>query len=89
MYTVCMASDINELHGELHRVGNAQCVSCGGNDWMTPSDRPVLLPTVEPDGTWVPGRGIEAIESICGKCGFIRLHSAQILRRGLKGNNGR
>lgn len=80
-----MAKDIHELHGALHRVAHAQCPSCGANDWMTPTDRPVLIPTVEPNGTWVPGRGIEAIENICGQCGFIRLHSAQILRQRLGG----
>ena len=84
-----MGSDLNELHDALHRVARAECQSCGANDWMTPTDRPVLIPTVEPDGTWVPGRGIEAIETICGNCGFIRMHSAQILRRHLKGDNGR
>jgi hypothetical protein len=82
-------SDIRELHAKLHRISLPECASCGANDWISPTDLPSLVPTTEADGMF-KGRGIEAVVSICERCGFIRVHSAQVLRRAREGDgNGR
>jgi hypothetical protein len=73
-------SDIRELHAKLHRITVPECVSCGANDWISPTDLPSLVPKTEADGRF-KGNGIEAVVSICDRCGFIRMHSAQVLRR--------
>ena len=83
-------TEIDKLHGALQRVGRGECPSCNGKEWEVDSDHPALIPLVEADRTWKPGFGIEAIEMICSRCGFIRIHSAQVLRRRLKETgNGR
>jgi hypothetical protein len=79
-------SDIHELHAKLHRIARPECASCGANDWISPTDLPSLVPKTEPDGLF-KGRGVEAVVSICERCGFVRMHSAQVLRRAVEGGD--
>jgi len=88
MYNVCMASDINELREELKTRAKALCPSCQGKVWLAQTDLPSLIPKMEDDGLF-KGRGIETLVLICDHCGFVRTHSADVLRRHLKGDNGR
>jgi hypothetical protein len=94
MYNVGMAeerpSDIHELHAKMQRLALPECASCGGNDWLQPTDLPALIPLTENETGLFKGRGIEAVVAICERCGFIRWHSAQVLRRVKEGGgNGR
>jgi len=75
-------ADTKALYDALRRVAPAVCPSCGGNDWLDDADLPVAIPMPAartPAGGTNPG--IDAIVTICGACGFMRIHSVQALRR--------
>jgi len=76
-----IAKDPDPLHAALHRVAPGKCMSCGANDWLDTTNTPVMIPTVTTAGTFVPGHGMEAIVCVCARCGYMRFHAAQILRR--------
>jgi predicted nucleic-acid-binding Zn-ribbon protein len=55
-----------------------ECPSCGHGEWAPLGTR-VVLPTsgVQPD---FEAQGAECLALACKRCGFVRLHSAQVLK---------
>jgi hypothetical protein len=58
----------------------ADCEACGSNAWGV-GQRLLLLPALDASGSWVAGRGVDAIPVFCRRCGLLRLHAATILLR--------
>jgi len=54
-----------------------ECPSCGHGEWA-PLGTPIVLPTsgVQPA---TEAQGAECLALACKRCGFVRLHSAQVL----------
>jgi len=54
-----------------------ECPSCGHREWA-PLDRNVVLPSsgMQPG---LEAEGPECLAIACKRCGFVRLHSAQVL----------
>lgn len=56
------------------KVTEGECTACGENKWMPGED---LLGIGTPHG--IPAHGVEFLSLICGNCGFLRLHAADVL----------
>jgi hypothetical protein len=71
----------DEARQQAKRLGEAfenapvrlDCPSCGHGEW-SPYEFPIIL--LASGGT---GGGLHALAAVCDRCGFIRLHAAQIL----------
>jgi predicted nucleic-acid-binding Zn-ribbon protein len=71
-------ADVQRLTDALNRVGvRLDCPSCGHVEWA-PLGTTVVLPTsgVQPG---FEAQGAECLALACKHCGFVRLHSAQVL----------
>jgi predicted nucleic-acid-binding Zn-ribbon protein len=55
-----------------------QCPSCGNDDWA-PLDTNVVLQASTGSQAELERGGAECLAIACKRCGFVRLHSAQVL----------
>jgi hypothetical protein len=58
------------------------CVICGHDTWASfgPSQTELaLVPTSDEHDKWVDGRAMRFAGWVCSTCGFLRLHSLDIL----------
>ena len=70
----------------LENVGaDLRCVSCGDDHWRTVveswDEADVKLHAIADDGISQMGIDLHCAVLICCRCGFVRLHSAQMLRQ--------
>jgi hypothetical protein len=67
---------VSRLTDAVGRSGaRLECPSCGHSGWQA-FEHPVVLPAASP-----AGEGLGALALACSRCGFVRLHAAQILDR--------
>ena len=78
-----MPIDYKPLNERLLAVGaRAECLICGHNNWVgLGPDRTefTLLPTANELDEWETGRALAVATWACANCGFLRLHSLDIL----------
>jgi hypothetical protein len=53
------------------------CEVCGGE--FAPFPGRAFIQSVEEDGTYRRGMGLEVVKSMCTNCGLLRLHAAELL----------
>jgi predicted nucleic-acid-binding Zn-ribbon protein len=71
-------ADVQRLTDAVNKVGvKLECPSCGDREWA-PLGTTVVLPTsgIQPG---FEAQGAECLALACKRCGFVRLHSAQVL----------
>jgi hypothetical protein len=72
--------DRYELGNKLDGVARPECPSCRRSEWLREADgNSLMLPTII-NNRVDPGHGMEAFILICEACGFIRMHSVEILQ---------
>jgi hypothetical protein len=72
--------DERELSNILvSRGADAACPACEADNWtaMKPTDLDLAIPGEQPDGRKVIG--LPVVPLICLQCGFVRLHSRDVL----------
>jgi hypothetical protein len=75
-----MNIDVSELNVRLaDRGANRACPVCTRVDWIV-DDTPAAINAADPDTeTTLVGVSVPAAILVCRNCGFIRLHSVEVL----------
>jgi len=72
--------DLDELYDCLRRVAPSACPCCQKDDWILATEPMALVPWVKGLNKGLKGGGVHAVVRTCGACGFVRLHSVQVLQ---------
>src|SRR5262245_16849629 len=85
-YVPLSVMDVERLIQTVNAVGvRSECPSCGNEEWA-PLDTTVALPASgSPPAHNSPGA--ECLALACKRCGFVRLHSAQVLEEAPRGRS--
>jgi len=62
---------------------NRPCQICDGGDWLvTPIKQLIVNGMLTPDGNYdIPPPAILTVAIVCQKCGYVRHHDADIVKR--------
>jgi ribosomal protein S27AE len=70
------------IRRKVDRTANPECPSCGANDWMVQEDAEAVALLLKVPGHEGPS-GADVLIYTCGNCGFLRMHSIEVLRGNL------